>query len=149
MRISITTGIGAFLFYVTSIYIPPYLSDHTVCKSWHGFYVIRTLEQLALFRFLLLYTVSLVLPYHLMFVMLIGGDVADADVRFHVVYSKPTLSHLMQIVCARAKFHFDPNMGFESEQLTASSNDEIFNLERWQQAYKPVNANMEKLMYFM
>jgi hypothetical protein len=40
-------------------------------------------------------------------------------------------------------------MGFESEQLTASSNDEIFNLERWQQAYKPINANMEKLMYFM
>jgi hypothetical protein len=94
-------GIGMFILHIISIYIPPYPCDHTVCKSWHGFYVIRTLEQLVLFRFLLLYTVSLVLPYRLMFVMLIREHFVDADVRFHVVYSKTTLSHHADRLCSR------------------------------------------------
>ncbi|KAJ7702361.1 Piwi domain-containing protein [Mycena rosella] len=76
------------------------------------------------------------------------------------IYAKATRSisipapvYYADLVCARGKFHFDPesrdDLDFDSS--TNASGSEDFDLARWKQAYRPVNsyANYDKKMYFL
>lgn len=56
----------------------------------------------------------------------------------------------MKLVCERAKFHFDPNLGFD-EEGTVSSGDgkSVMDLTPWKEGYKPLHAGMRRSMYFL
>jgi eukaryotic translation initiation factor 2C len=54
------------------------------------------------------------------------------------------------IVCSRAKHHYDPQQGLDfSMSETATNTTEAVNtLEKFRQAFKPTHERMKKLMYF-
>ena len=54
------------------------------------------------------------------------------------------------IVCSRAKNHYDPegNMDFEGSGATLDDAQKKSQLESFRAAFKPLNASMRKVMYF-
>ncbi|KAJ7445757.1 argonaute-like protein [Mycena galericulata] len=65
--------------------------------------------------------------------------------------SIPAPVYYADIVCARAKFHFDPSQQIDFDASTNASGSEEFDLEYWRSAYRPVcPANLyDKSMYFL
>ncbi|KAF8891134.1 Piwi domain-containing protein [Gymnopilus junonius] len=63
--------------------------------------------------------------------------------------SIPAPVYYADIVCSRAKNHFDPNgnLGL-SDTSTQATGEAGGNLEAFKQAYKPLHANQRTLMYF-
>ncbi|KAJ7702329.1 Piwi domain-containing protein [Mycena rosella] len=73
------------------------------------------------------------------------------------IYAKATRSvsipapvYYADLACARGKFHIDPasNMDLEASTTTGGQ-DEEFDLERWQEAYKKIHDNVRASMYFL
>jgi eukaryotic translation initiation factor 2C len=69
-------------------------------------------------------------PY---FIPLTMGFILDAD-----------------IVCSRAKHHYDPQQGLDLSASEAATNttEAVTTLERFRQAFRPTHERMKKLMYF-
>ncbi|KAI0254712.1 argonaute-like protein [Lactifluus subvellereus] len=65
--------------------------------------------------------------------------------------SIPAPVYYADIVCSRAKHHYDPQQGMDLSNLseTATNTTEAANtLERFRQAFRPTHERMKKLMYF-
>jgi len=65
--------------------------------------------------------------------------------------SIPAPVYYADIVCARAKNHYDPSGNVdlsESATQTENSSQALHSLEAFRQGFRPLHANQEKLMYF-
>ncbi|KAI9063285.1 argonaute-like protein [Trametes sanguinea] len=64
--------------------------------------------------------------------------------------SIPAPVYYADIVCSRAKNHYDPegNMDFEGSGATLDDAQKKSQLEAFRAAFKPLNASMRKVMYF-
>lgn len=64
--------------------------------------------------------------------------------------SIPAPVYYADIVCSRAKHHYDPQQGLELSLSETGTNTEeqAASLERYRAAFKQLNPNMKKLMYF-
>ncbi|KAI0278886.1 argonaute-like protein [Russula aff. rugulosa BPL654] len=64
--------------------------------------------------------------------------------------SIPAPVYYADIVCSRAKHHYDPQQGLDlsmSETMT-NTTEAVTTLERFRQAFRPTHERMKKLMYF-
>jgi eukaryotic translation initiation factor 2C len=54
------------------------------------------------------------------------------------------------IVCSRAKHHYDPQQGLDlsASETATNTTEAVTTLERFRQAFKPTHERMKKLMYF-
>ena len=54
------------------------------------------------------------------------------------------------IVCSRAKHHYDPQEGLDLSMSEAMTNttEAVTTLEKFRQAFRPTHERMKKLMYF-
>ncbi|KAJ6618351.1 argonaute-like protein [Mycena sp. CBHHK59/15] len=90
-----------------------------------------------------------------------GGDIAKLqELSFALchVYSKATRSvsipapvYYADLVCARGKFHFDPelNMDLDGSASSVSGGGEAFDLDKWEPNYRATNPNIRASMYFL
>jgi eukaryotic translation initiation factor 2C len=62
--------------------------------------------------------------------------------------SIPAPVYYADIVCSRAKFHYDPGLDISLSE-TATQDSENSALERYRSQFKPLNRNQEGMMYFM
>ncbi|KAF8913963.1 argonaute-like protein [Gymnopilus junonius] len=64
--------------------------------------------------------------------------------------SIPAPVYYADIVCSRAKNHFDPNdrWNFESEDISTNPNATANTLDQFQKGFKPLHQNQRTLMYF-
>ncbi|KAH9853511.1 argonaute-like protein [Lenzites betulinus] len=64
--------------------------------------------------------------------------------------SIPAPVYYADIVCARAKNHYDPDggMDFEGSGVTLDDNQKSSSLEAFKRGFKPLNSAMRKVMYF-
>jgi len=64
--------------------------------------------------------------------------------------SIPAPVYYADLVCERAKFHFDPNLGFDGEGTVSSGDgNTVLDLRPWRQGYKSLHPAMQKSMYFL
>jgi len=62
--------------------------------------------------------------------------------------SIPAPVYYADLVCARAKFHFDTHLGYD-DTLTNSSGGAPFKLEPWKDGYRPLHDALKRSMYFL
>jgi len=62
--------------------------------------------------------------------------------------SIPAPVYYADLVCARAKFHFDTSLGYD-DTLTSSSGDAPFMLNPWKEGYRPLHDGLKQTMYFL
>jgi len=75
----------------------------------------------------------IVMPFQYLHIIRLTGFILDAD-----------------IVCSRAKHHYDPQQGLDlsmSETLT-NTTEAVTTLERFRQGFRPAHERMRRLMYF-
>jgi len=83
-------------------------------------------------------------PYrHLFIVMLIHFIV-------FIYYHLPALAPDADIVCSRAKNHYNPQQGLDPSASGTATNpaEAITTLEIFRQAFRPAHDRMKQLMYF-
>ena len=52
------------------------------------------------------------------------------------------------IVCSRAKYHYDPAMRFEASETATDTEGNNLSLERFRESFKPLHERMRTFMYF-
>ncbi|KAI0005035.1 argonaute-like protein [Russula compacta] len=64
--------------------------------------------------------------------------------------SIPAPVYYADIVCSRAKHHYDPQQGMDlsASETATNTTEAVTTLERFRQAFKPTHERMKKLMYF-
>jgi eukaryotic translation initiation factor 2C len=62
--------------------------------------------------------------------------------------SIPAPVYYADIVCARAKNHYDPQGGLDFSDSVTNLDNQDKNLEAFKKGFKPLHANMATLMYF-
>ncbi|KAI6150981.1 Piwi-domain-containing protein [Pisolithus tinctorius] len=55
----------------------------------------------------------------------------------------------LQIVCARANFHFNPNLHYDDSAMSSISGGASFDLQKWHNGYKGKHASLAWKMHFM
>lgn len=63
--------------------------------------------------------------------------------------SIPAPVYYADIVCARANFHFNPDLHYDDSAGSTVSGGSPFNLSAWQMGYRPRHDGMKGKMYFM
>jgi len=62
--------------------------------------------------------------------------------------SIPAPTYYADLVCSRAAFHFNQNLGYDDASSVTSGNV-MFDLDHWKDGYKPLHAGLKKSMYFL
>ncbi|KAI6043075.1 Piwi domain-containing protein [Pisolithus marmoratus] len=63
--------------------------------------------------------------------------------------SIPAPVYYADIVCARANFHFNPNLRYDDSAMSSISGGGSFDLQKWQSGYKGKHSSLAWKMHFM
>lgn len=63
--------------------------------------------------------------------------------------SIPAPVYYADIVCARANFHFNPNLHYDDSAMSSISGGASFDLQKWHNGYKGKHASLAWKMHFM
>ncbi|KZT20779.1 Piwi-domain-containing protein [Neolentinus lepideus HHB14362 ss-1] len=63
--------------------------------------------------------------------------------------SRPAPVYYADLVCRRARFHFDTEVATHLDYASDASGDQPFNIEHWKSHFKDIHVGMKGMMYFV